>query len=189
MSVGRKHQVADALRARSQGAAHPVQATAARIGRRYAEGHGGDCCRCPIRWTQLFAKFGQLNNSSALFFWVLADCWAPVSPCERIASKSSRSLSGKMTIVRANGRLCSKALRDIISPCLPRIAPSFNSIQISHSAGIVARPPPARASSCRTRRSNRVISLARSPQNTGWLPSARGRQRGARSRRFRPPSA
>ena len=59
-----------ALRARSQGAAHPVQATAARIGRRYAEGHGGDCCRCPIRWTQLFAKFGQLNNSSALFLGV-----------------------------------------------------------------------------------------------------------------------
>src|SRR5882762_7885427 len=65
-----------------------------------------------------------------------------------------------MTIVRANGRLCSKALRDIISPCLPRIPPSFNSIQISHSAGIVARPPPVRASSCRTRRSNRVISHA-----------------------------
>src|SRR5258707_4937763 len=31
---------------------------------------GGDCCRCPIRWTQLFAKFGQLNNSSALFLGV-----------------------------------------------------------------------------------------------------------------------
>src|SRR5258708_19354718 len=59
-----------ALRTRSQGAAHPVQATAARIGRRYAEGHGGDCCRCPIRWTQLFAKFGQLNKSLALFLGV-----------------------------------------------------------------------------------------------------------------------
>jgi hypothetical protein len=35
-----------------------------------AEGQCGDCCRCPIRWTQLFAKFGQLNNSSALFLGV-----------------------------------------------------------------------------------------------------------------------
>src|SRR3984893_19272822 len=32
--------------------------------------NGGDCCRCPIRWTQLFAKFGQLNKSSALFLGV-----------------------------------------------------------------------------------------------------------------------
>jgi len=45
----RRADESSALRARSQGAAHPVQATAARIGRRYAECHGGDCCRCPHR--------------------------------------------------------------------------------------------------------------------------------------------
>src|SRR5260370_39554351 len=60
----------------------------------------------------------------------------------------------------ATARLHWKSCRDIFSPCFTRSPPSFNPIQISHSAGIVPRPPPARASSCRTRRSNRVISHA-----------------------------
>jgi len=136
--------------------------------------------------TAIRPNSGQLNNSSALFLGVSRLLGTCVTLRKDRTPSHPVRYPAKMTIVRANGRLCSKALRDIISPCLPRIpARPFNSIQISQFGGELSPDHRRLVLQAAGPDAQIVSSRLRSPQKypVGFLLLQVGK-RDARSRRF-----